>query len=147
MYKCSLFLSAGMVSGSHGLWTFWRVYFWHYALLSTKMSWFNKVIGYFLCALESSRKLMVRYFYLLLYIFVLSVLLKVSYHPLVLRDFSCLESCLERQETGLVRQESCLTRWVKNGKAVDVKNLREVMFGSEVHVWICLTLHWTDYQW
>ena len=53
------------------------------------MFWFNNVIGYFLCALESSRKLMVRYFYLLLYIFVLSVLLKVSYHPLVSRD-ECL---------------------------------------------------------
>lgn len=50
------------------------------------------------------------------------------------RRVSCLASCLERQETGLGRQESCLTRWVKNGKAVDVKNLREVMLGSEVHV-------------
>ena len=31
MCKCSLFLSAGMASGSHGLWTFCRVCFWHYA--------------------------------------------------------------------------------------------------------------------
>ena len=79
------------------------------------MFWFNNVIGYFLCALESSRKLMVRYFYLLLYIFVLSVLLKVSYHPLVSRD-ECLASSLVLRDKRLVLLESCLTRWVKKCK-------------------------------
>ena len=74
---------------------------------------------------------MVRYFYLLLHIFVLSVLLKVSYHPPCLaRRVSCLESCLERHEAGLARVLSY--KMGKKRQAVDVTNLREVMLGSEV---------------
>ena len=59
------------------------------------------------CALESSRKLMVRYFYSLLCIFVLSVLLKVSYHPLVLRD-ECLASLLVLRDKRLVLEDKSL---------------------------------------
>ena len=48
------------------------------------------------------------------------------------RRVSCLESCLERQETGLARVLSY--KMGKKMQAVDVTNLREVMLGSEVLV-------------